>query len=140
MKHWVAVLLILVISAGCDLNNRAPLDEETYMQIRTELEIVYMIHSYTGDTERTAEILQYLKDYYNFTLEEFMASYRFYERQLPEEIARYERMIMAMNEERLRIDDVARDVVTDVELELPEDRENLRHHRAIGEEEEEILD
>jgi len=127
--------IFILISAGCGYFDRPPLDEETYMQIRSELEIIYMIHSYTGDTETTAEMLADLKAHYGFSIDDFMESYRFYQPQLGEEIARQERMIMAYNEERKRIDEVIKGIVTDVELSRPVDTESLRNQRAIGEQE-----
>lgn len=136
MRSVLPIFLISFFTAGCGWFNRPPLDEEVYMQIRTELELIYMIHSYTGNTEHTALILDSLKAHYRFTIDEFIDSYRFYERHLTDDIARHERMIMAINEERLRIDEEAKNIVHDVELQLPEDMQRLRNLPSLGEQEE----
>ena len=135
MTRFIAIGLVFVFSVGCGHHDRIPLDEKTYKQIRSELEIIYAIHSYTGDTESTAEMLAELKSFYGFTIDDFMESYRFYELQLRKEIARKEQMIMAFNEERLRIDELIKGIVNDVELSRPVDTVTTRNQRSMGEQE-----
>lgn len=102
MIRFAALICILLV-IGCR-GYRPPLDEQTYIQVRAELEMIYQIHSYTAETDQTALLLHELQQRHAFTVEEFLESQRFYERDLDGEIARLEQTIMQFNEERQRLE------------------------------------
>jgi|GEM_PF-6438038 len=102
MIRFVA-LIFLVFLIGCR-PYRPPLDEQTYIQVRAELEMIYQIHSYTAETEKTAEMLYELQQRHEFTVDEFLESQRYYEQDLDGEIARLEQSIMQFNQERQRLE------------------------------------
>jgi hypothetical protein len=81
------------------------MDEQTYMLIRMELELLNALHTYTGDTTMTATILDSLRAFYSFTDEDFIVSYHFYERQLQHETLRFETMANTLDQEHIRLHD-----------------------------------
>lgn len=110
MKSVFTVLMLFFL-VGCGLSDRPPMDEQTYKLIRAELEIIHTIHTYTGNTEHTAEMIADLKAEFNFTAEEFLISHRYYEKDLNAELARYERTIQSLTEERIRLEQHLRDEI-----------------------------
>jgi hypothetical protein len=81
------------------------MDEQTYMQVRKELELLHALHSYTADTLMTASILDSLRAFYSFSDEDFLISYRYYERQIDNEIIRFESMANELDQEHIRLHD-----------------------------------
>lgn len=120
MRNCVVILLSIFILMGCN-TDAPPLDVETYTQIRAELEIIHSIHTYTGNTENTALMLDELRAHYSFTDADFLMSYRYYEAQLVDEIARYERISQELDDEHRRLSDVLNELRRAEEiLESPE--------------------
>lgn len=103
--------LILFFLVGCGWSDRPPLDEQTYISIRAELEIIHTIHTYTGDTDQTAQMLADLKAAFHFTADEFLVSHRYYEKNLNDELARFEQTIMRLTEERQLLEQQLREEV-----------------------------
>lgn len=120
MRNCVVILLSIFILMGCN-TDAPPLDVETYTQIRAELEIIHSIHTYAGNTENTALMLDELRAHYSFTDADFLMSYRYYEAQLVDEIARYERISQELDDEHRRLSDVLNELRRAEEiLESPE--------------------
>jgi hypothetical protein len=121
---FVYAAIVVVILSACEPSIRPPLDENTYKQIRMELELLHALHTYTADKTMTAAILDSLRSHYNFTDEEFLKSYQFYERQLQDEILRFESMANLLDTEHIRLHEFM--------IEQRRIREEIANHDKTG--------
>jgi len=82
----ISTMMLLLIS-GC--RGESPtIDEETYMKILAELELIYVFQTHTGEKERTAGLIKEVWSKYQVDEEEFLSSHFLYEKDTTDQIRR----------------------------------------------------
>jgi hypothetical protein len=83
----LAVITLSVILLSCD-HEKPLVDEETYVSLLTELEIIYVIDKHVGDEYITQRMIDTLWTTYNVSHEAFQQSHAIYQRDLENQLIR----------------------------------------------------
>lgn len=83
---FISVMFMLATS-GCS-EETPSIDEEVYMEVLAELELIHVFHSHTGEKERAAGLINEVWKKYQISEEEFLSSHFIYERDTEGQIRR----------------------------------------------------
>lgn len=86
-KTYVFLILFITLLTGC-AEEKPIVDEETYMEILAELEIIYVVQSHTQKTELTEKLIDEVWLKYNVSNEDFLQSHAVYEKDVTEQLRR----------------------------------------------------
>lgn len=75
------------------------IEEETYIVLLAEMELLNIIRTQDRDPEKTFEMFLDLLKSYNITEEQFYSSHEWYQKQVEEQIVRYRAALDILNEE-----------------------------------------
>ncbi len=93
------LLLFTLLVAGCNGKPSDLIEEETYISLLVEFELIHTLHEARGDTEDTIRFRKMVMDEYGVTEEQFRRSHAWYEQEIREQLERYRTALDRLNEE-----------------------------------------
>lgn len=104
VKFTLVSILILSLTIGCQ--KEAPsIAEDVYIDILTELELIFVVQSHTKDNELTRELIDDLWGKYDVSEEDFLSSHFIYEQDLDGQIRRIQTIAERLTLKHLALED-----------------------------------
>lgn len=87
VNFTLVTFLILIVTIGCQ-RGAPSIAEEVYIDILTELELIFVVQSHTKDNELARELIDDLWRKYDVSEEDFLSSHFLYEKDIDGQIRR----------------------------------------------------